>query len=116
MNQLYPTYLVHAFYDTGATVTVRGQTLRVLKPQSSFGYYVNHDGSLGGWDTALTGAQEIAPNYYRIPVPQGGAATIHTRIVARAPGLLGISWWWWILLLVVIVLLLIALLRRRPHP
>lgn len=118
MNQLYPTYLVHAFHDSGATVTVSGQARRVLKPQSSFGYYVHHDGALGGWDTALTGAQEVAPNYYRIPVPQGGAATIQTRIVAREPGIpdfLGISWWWWLILLVVIVLV-IVLLRRRSTP
>ena len=83
MNQQYPTYIVHAFRDTGTTQVVNGRTLKVLKPQSSFGYYVNHEGALAGWDTALEGAEEIAPNYYRVSVPQGGSTTVKTRIVAR---------------------------------
>jgi opacity protein-like surface antigen len=86
LDQLYPTYVVHAFHDTGKTTVVNGRTMHVLRPQTSFGYYVHHDGQLEGWDTALQGAQQIAPDYYRIAVPQGGTETVTTRIVAREPG------------------------------
>lgn len=84
LNQLYPSYVVHAFRDTGASINVGGQVRRVLQPQSSFGYYVHHAGPLVGWDTALDGAQLIAPNYYLVAaVPEGGAKVVKTRIVAR---------------------------------
>jgi hypothetical protein len=84
LDQLYPTYIVHAYRDTGTTINVGGQPRKVLQPQSSFGYYVHHDGALAGWDTALEGAQLIAPNYYLVAaVPEGGSKTVKTRIVAR---------------------------------
>lgn len=118
MNQLYPTYVVHAFHDSGKTVNVNGQNRRLLYPQSSFGYYVHHDGSLTGWDTALEGAQLVAPNYYRIAAPEGGSATVKTRIVARehdTPQAPSIKWWWWLIALIVLVLLFL-LLRRKSGP
>ena len=83
LDQVYPTYLVHAFHDTGETVVVDGGPRRVLRPQTSFGYYVNHDGPLAGWEAYLEGAERIAADYYRIAVPEGGTETITTRIVAR---------------------------------
>jgi hypothetical protein len=131
LNQFYPTYVVHAFHDTGETVDVDGDTLRVVRPQSSFGYYVHHEGALTGWDTELQGAQLISPNFYKLGVPDGGSAVVKTRIVAREqdgpppivqPG----GWWeklkqwldslpfpWWWLLIALIVLLLLWLLLRR---
>ena len=118
LNQLYPTYVVHAFHDTGTTLTVRGQNYRVLHPQSSFGYYVHHDGTLTGWDTALDGAQEIAPNYYRIAVPEGGSDTVKTRVTAReheVPPPPGFNRWW-VLILILILLLVLFFLRRKTGP
>lgn len=106
LNQIYPTYIVYAFRDTGATVNIGGQSRKVLKPQSSFGYYVDHQGALYGWDTALVGAEEIAPNYYRIGVPEGGTATVSTRIVAAEEPRHGFSWWWWIVVVIFAALLL----------
>ncbi|MEH6413432.1 hypothetical protein [Pseudomonas sp. CGJS7] len=118
MNQLYPTYLVHAFHDSGKTVTVEGQNRHLLYPQSSFGYYVHHDGALTGWDTALEGTQLIAPNYYKVVVPEGGSTTVKTRVVAREidpPTHPGIKWWWWLIAFIVLILLFL-LLRRKSGP
>lgn len=86
LNQIYPTYVMHAYHDTGETVNIRGNVRRVLRPQSSFGYYVHHDGELEGWDTAVNGAVRIAPHYYRISPPEGGSQVISTEINAREPG------------------------------
>lgn len=95
LNQIYPTYVVHAYNDSGRTVTRKGTVYKVLQPQSSFGYYVHHDGALTGWDHSLQGATPIAPNFYRIGVPEGGAATVRTTIEARetAAGPSGSSRW-----------------------
>jgi outer membrane protein with beta-barrel domain len=80
-----PTYEVHAFHDTGRTTTVRGTTYRILEPQTSFGYFVEHHGELEGWRHELIGAQQIAPDYYRIPVPEQGTARVTTVIEAIEP-------------------------------
>jgi hypothetical protein len=120
LNQQYPTYVVHAFRDTGETITVNGQNRKLLRPQSSFGYYVHHEGALTGWDSELQGAQLIAPNYYKIAVPEGGAATVKTRIVAReqdtppTPPWSKLPWWVWLVILAIIILIL--LLRRKSTP
>jgi len=83
LNQVYPTYIVHAYHDTGQTVTRKGTVYKVLRPQSSFGYYVTHEGALTGWDHSLQGAQQIGPDFYRISVNQAKSETVTTRIVAR---------------------------------
>ncbi|MGO1068729.1 hypothetical protein [Lysobacter sp. CA199] len=118
MNQLYPTYVVHAFRDSGTMVSVEGQNRHLLYPQSSFGYFVHHDGALTGWDTVLDGTQQIAPNYYKVVVPEGGSTTVKTRVVARetdTPPASGIKWWWWLIAFIVLVLLFL-LLRRKSGP
>ena len=112
-NQVYPTYLVHAYRDTGTTVTVGGKTLKVLKSQSSFGYYVHHDGALDGWDATLDGAQLIAPHYYKIGVPEGGTVSVTTKVVARENG--HPKWLWWLIALIVLVLL-VLFFRRKAKP
>lgn len=128
LNQFYPTYVVHAFHDTGETADVRGKTMRVVRPQSSFGYYVHHEGTLTGWDTQLQGAQLISPDFYRIGVPDGGSATVKTRIEAREQDtpppvgnwweellkwLQSLPWWWWIVALFVLLLLWLLLRRKK---
>lgn len=39
-----PTYVVHAYADTGKTVMIDGRQHVLLDQQSSFGYFVQHDG------------------------------------------------------------------------
>lgn len=80
LKQIYPTYIVHAYHDTGETMTWRGVTRKVLKPQSSFGYHIHHEGGLQGWKHMLAGAVEIAPNFYKLGVPEKGSVKVSTNI------------------------------------
>ena len=89
-----PTYRVHVFHSTGRTVTVGGQTRDILEAQSSFGYYLEHTGALAGWRHALRAPpsaqlQTLAPNFYKVIVPNDGAITVTTAIEAVEPGILG---------------------------
>ncbi len=95
-----PTFVVHAYHDTGIRRRKLGVVRKVLEPQTSFGYFVAHEGALYGWDHALTGPgiRKVGPNFYRIPVPNNGSVTVTTRISAlERPR----PWWWalWKLLL-----------------
>jgi hypothetical protein len=82
-----PTFRVHAYHDTGRTTPLLGGGSRkILRPQSSFGYFVNHEGELYGWRHSLEGAQQISANFYRLGVPNNGTARITTTIVADESG------------------------------
>lgn len=82
-----PTYRVHSYHDTGrATALLGGGSRKILRPQSSFGYFVNHEGELYGWRHSLDGAQQISANFYRLGVPNNGTARITTTIVADESG------------------------------
>ena len=79
-----PSYLVHAYYDTGQTYTRSdGTQARVLKPQTSFGYVLSHEGPLVGWESRLYGAEKIAENLYIIRVPNNGSSRVKIAIQAR---------------------------------
>jgi hypothetical protein len=79
-----PSYLVHAYYDTGQTYTRSdGTQAKVLKPQTSFGYIVSHAGPLVGWESRLYGAEKIADNLYVIRVPNNGSSRVKVAIQAR---------------------------------
>ena len=75
-----PTYIVHAYYDSGIRNTAAGTPRAVLRPMQSFGYFVLHDGQPDGWITNLQGAQQIAPNWYKITTPASGVTRIHPVI------------------------------------
>ncbi len=85
IDQIMPTYRVHVYHDTGQRTSVnRGVNHPILRPQSSFGYYVNHEGKPAGWEHRLKGVGliEIAPHFYKIAVPNDGATTVTTVIEA----------------------------------
>ena len=84
LRDVMPTYVVHAYRDTGRTTRVNDKTYTVLRPQGSFGYFVRHEGELAGWQHELSGAAvEIAPKYFKVAaVPEGGSKTVTTRIEA----------------------------------
>jgi hypothetical protein len=87
VDQLFPTFRVHVYHDTGERVTgTDGNPLPVLQVQSSFGLYVYHEGSLEGWQTSIAGAQRIADNLYLLAVPNNGAAKIKVRVQAVEAG------------------------------
>jgi len=81
-----PTLIVHGYYDTGEKVVINGTERKMLRPLTSFGYFVKHQGSLKGWRHSLTrNGQEltrVGPNFYKLSVPQNGAVTILTTIEA----------------------------------
>lgn len=87
LDQLFPTFRVHAYYDTGERITgADGNQLPVLRSQSSFGIYTYHEGSLEGWQTSLQNAQRIADNLYLLSVPNNGTAKVNVRIQGVSPG------------------------------
>ena len=85
-DQLFPTFRVHVYHDTGERVTRNGTERPVLREQSSFGLYVYHEGGLEGWQTSIQGAQRIAENLYLLAVPNNGTAKITTTVQAVGPG------------------------------
>ena len=82
MDNIFPTFRIHVYHDTGERVVEGGQTLPVLRAQSTFGVYAYHEGTLEGWQTSIKGAQRIADNLYLLAVPNNGTATITTLVQA----------------------------------
>lgn len=85
--KMRPTYIVHAYHDTGKIVTINGDKHPLLMPQTSFGYFLNHEGDLEGWSSQLKGAGlvKLSPYWYKIAVPNDGVATVTTTIKAIEP-------------------------------
>jgi hypothetical protein len=78
------TYQVHAYYDTGEKLQLKdGSKIGILRPQTSFGYVVSHEGSLVGWETRIYGAEKITDDLYVVRVPNHGAVKVTTAIQAR---------------------------------
>ena len=86
LSTSYPTYEVHVYHTTGKTRQEGGKTVTVLEPQVPFGYFVQHQGDLAGWEHSLVGEgvtlELVAPNFYHVKVPDNGAVNVHTKIVA----------------------------------
>jgi hypothetical protein len=117
MDGLMPTYKVHAYHETGDSAIVEGVKLPILRPQTSFGYWVDYRGELRGWKHSLKGVgttlEEIAPNWYKLSIPHHGTATVRIAIDPLAPMPRIV-----VLLLVLIgllVLLLLLCLLRCAH-
>jgi hypothetical protein len=98
-----PTYTVQVYHDTGRSTSLfDGTERRVLRAQTSFGYFVQHEGALYGWNHSIDGAEPIGTNWYRLSVPENGAKTVRTTIEAdETPGCLA-----------ALIILVRALLRR----
>lgn len=86
LDQLFPTYRVHVYYDTGETWTVDGATYPLLGLHPSFGFYAYHEGPLLGFNTQLRGAIRLAENFYLLRVPNNGSAKITTILHGISPG------------------------------
>jgi hypothetical protein len=80
-----PTYIVHAYHDTGRKKKLlTGKTVTVVYPQTAFGYFMEHEGDLVGWDSRIYGAEKLTDRYYVVRVPNNGATYVETAIQARA--------------------------------
>jgi hypothetical protein len=75
-----PTYRIHAYHSTRDSLG----RVPILEAQTSFGYWVRHDGPIVGWRHRIEGERivKLAPNYYKIEVPNNGRAVITTIIEA----------------------------------
>jgi hypothetical protein len=93
IDSLMPTYRVHAYHATGDSVLVGGVKRPIVHAQTSFGYWVDHTKAVQGWRHRLEGAQliQLAPNFYKIAVPNNGVATVTTTIEAVEPRPLALS-------------------------
>jgi hypothetical protein len=87
LDQVMPTYRVHVYHDTGQVLTINGTQRPVLSHQTSFGYYVTHEGDIEGWLHQIDGPGlvELASNWYKIPVANNGTTTVTTTIEAIEP-------------------------------
>jgi len=113
-----PTYIVHSYYDTGKTVTIKDVKHPIYQPLTSFGYFIQHTGLFFGWQPSMEGAASVRPLTFKVTVPNDGAVKINTTI-----NVFDLSTWWiWVvLILIVLIILLIGwvigwLLRRPAHP
>ncbi len=78
----FPTTVMHVYHDTGLHRIVNHKKVEVYEPQSSYGYFVSHDGKLYGWDVAIKGARKVAPNVYRLWIKDDQAVSVTTSIDA----------------------------------
>ena len=83
----WPAYEVHAFHDTGKILVLKGKKHILVEPMVPFGYFVDHQGALYGWENQLQAQgdaklEKLADNYYRVHVPNNGSVQVKTVIEA----------------------------------
>lgn len=80
-----PTWRAHIYRDTGRRIHMGKVEYAILSPEPSFGFYVEHDGPVEGWEHGLTGAglTREASRFYSAKVPRGGALKLTTTIRTR---------------------------------
>jgi hypothetical protein len=86
LDQVFPTFRVHVYHDTGERSEQDGELRPVLRAQSSFGLYIYHEGPVEGWQTSIQGATRISGNVYQMPVPKDGSGKITVKIQAVERG------------------------------
>ena len=75
---------VHCYIDTGKKLELADKSkVPILRPQTAFGYFVQHDAGLVGWETRIYDAEKLAEDLYVIRVPNNGSAYVDTAIQAR---------------------------------
>ena len=88
LAEVWPTYEVHAYHDTGRTIVLNGKKHKLVEPMVPFGYFVEHEGPLYGFVHSLAaknGAEleQLADNFYRVHVPNGGSVQLTTVIESQ---------------------------------
>lgn len=86
LDQVFPTFRVHVYHDTGERLKENGEEKPVLRAQTSFGLYMYHEGGIEGWQTSIQGATRISDNVYQMPVPKDGSGKIKVIVQAVEKG------------------------------
>ena len=102
-----PTYIVRAFYDSGKKIKLNETEYTIIRPMTAYGYFIKHEGSLAGWKHTLEGAEEIAPNFYKLSVDS--TAIVTTTITAvECP----VPLWLIILIIIILIIILVVIIIK----
>ena len=123
VQAIMPTYIAYVWHDTGKKFSA----MKLLEPQASFGMFTWHDGNINGWRAGFEGQNitQIAPNFYKISVPEGSAVRVSALVTAcQWPLCLDhylslqslIIYLFIALLLLAGIVVVIILMRRASHP
>lgn len=85
--EVWPTYEVHVYYDSGELIERREAKLKRLVEMVPFGYLLAHDGPLYGFTHLVEGLngvvlEEVAPSFYRVHVKNEGSFEVRTKIAS----------------------------------
>jgi hypothetical protein len=127
VQAIMPTYIAYVWHDTGKKIGTGPGAMKLLEPQASFGMFTWHDGNINGWRAGFEGQNitQIAPNFYKISVPEGSAVRVSTLVTAcQWPLCLDhylsleslIIYICFALLLLAGIVVVIILMRRASHP
>ncbi len=104
------SWQAHGYRLTGNFIIVDGRRYDLTDAVGSFGYIVQHQGQISGWQSSLEGAKEVASGLYQLDIPVAGAVTVGTSVDSlqeRLP-----NWVKWVLLVAVLLFLWI-LVRKK---
>jgi len=78
-----PFVVVYAMVDTGRRIDLPGAPKTpVLSHFSEFGYYVEHEGDLEGWETLMHGAEPVpgVPNLFKLEIEPKKVASVANTV------------------------------------
>lgn len=125
---LMPTWIVHAYHDTGERIRLSSGEHTVLQPQNAFGYFVQHEGAFNGWADVIEGADRLREDLYKVAPQNDGAVRVKTIVQAVEGNEPPVGQWppveppkdsrlWlWILLALILLAVIIFALRRARNP
>jgi MYXO-CTERM domain-containing protein len=89
LDEVWPTYRIRPYYDTGDKQVIDGQTVPVLAPMVPFGFHMSHDGPFYGFSHALQAADpglvltKLSDYWYKVTIKSEGAAHLRTIVTAE---------------------------------
>lgn len=89
LDEVWPTYRIRPYYDTGDKQVIDGQTVPVLAPMVPFGYHMSHDGPFYGFTHALQAVDpgvvltKLSDYWYKVTVKSEGAVHLRTIVTAE---------------------------------
>ena len=84
-SEIAPAMEIYAYVQGRSSFTNGQRRTAVLEPMTSFGLNLFHDGGLQGYINLINGAQQIAPNVYRVRLGPDGLASVEVAAQAVEP-------------------------------